>query len=107
YVLSAGDWFRVEKTYAANIKKKLQKYVAKDVLPEAMRDEEEGKYNARVAPLIGAALLDRKILKAEEAKSGIESCDLFLKDGNFVHVKRKTRSSTLSHLFSQGLVAGE
>ncbi len=107
YVLSAGDWFRVEKTYAAYIKKKLQRHVKKDVLPDAVPDEAEAVYNARIAPLIGAALLDRKILKAEEAKTGIESCDLLLKDGQFVHVKRKTRSSTLSHLFAQGLVSAE
>ena len=39
------------------------------------------------------------------ASSGIELCDLLASDGAFVHVKRKSRSSTLSHLFAQGTVA--
>ena len=107
YVLSAGDWFRIEKTYAQDIGKRLAPFVKDKILPEAGAKEEEGPYNERVASEIGAALIDKKIVKPAGAKSGIEPCDLFTKDSEFVHVKRKTRSSTLSHLFSQGLVAGE
>jgi uncharacterized protein (TIGR04141 family) len=35
----------------------------------------------------------------------IEVSDLLSKDGDFIHIKRKTRSATLSHLFSQGSVS--
>ncbi|MFY0578048.1 DUF6119 family protein [Cystobacter fuscus] len=37
----------------------------------------------------------------------MEACDLFSASGQFIHVKRKLRSSSLSHLFSQGTVAAE
>jgi Family of unknown function (DUF6119) len=36
-------------------------------------------------------------------RSSIEICDLLSSEKAFVHVKAKTKSSTLSHLFAQGL----
>ena len=37
----------------------------------------------------------------------IELCDILTADGEFIHVKRKSRSSTLSHLFAQGSISAE
>jgi len=37
----------------------------------------------------------------------IELCDLLTEDGPLVHVKRKTQSASLSHLFNQGLVSSD
>lgn len=37
--------------------------------------------------------------------SRIEVCDLLSTSGDFIHVKRKTRSATLSHLFQQGSIS--
>src|SRR5262249_3032035 len=37
----------------------------------------------------------------------MEFCDLMDGQGRIVHVKRRSRSSTLSHLFAQGLLAAE
>jgi uncharacterized protein (TIGR04141 family) len=107
YVLSAGDWFRVEKNYAADIRQRAKKYAKGAYLPEAKGNEVEDDYNKRAAAEIGAALIDKKLAQPAGAKSGIEPCDLFTKDQEFVHVKRKTRSSKLSHLFSQGFVSAE
>ena len=50
-------------------------------------------------------LLDAKTIRPGGASSGIELCDLLTKDGDFVHIKRKSRSSTLSHLFAQGNIS--
>jgi len=52
-------------------------------------------------------LLDRELVAPDGAKSRIEFCDLLSADGSIVHVKRKSRSSTLSHLFAQGHVSAE
>ncbi|TAM66290.1 MAG: hypothetical protein EPN48_17930 [Microbacteriaceae bacterium] len=35
----------------------------------------------------------------------MEFCDVLSSGGDLVHVKRKSRSSTLSHLFAQGSVS--
>ena len=69
-------------------------------------DEKEDEYNARVAPLIGAALLDERFSRLRRRRAASNGAICSWKNGDSVHVKRKTRSSTLSHLFSQGLVAG-
>lgn len=37
----------------------------------------------------------------------IEICDLLTSSGSLIHVKRKLNSSSLSHLFSQGLVSAD
>ena len=59
----------------------------------------------RIAKLTGLALLDTKCARVDG--SAIEPCDLFDSRGQFIHVKRKTRSATLSHLFAQGTVSAE
>ena len=43
--------------------------------------------------------------KVEDAPTPIEACDLFDIRKMFIHVKFKTRSSLLSHLFGQGRVS--
>lgn len=67
--------------------------------------ETEGDYNQRAA-LAGngaLALLDAQPVVYGGGRSSIEICDLLSIDRLFVHVKAKTKSSTLSHLFAQGL----
>ncbi|WNG27806.1 hypothetical protein F0U62_30205 [Cystobacter fuscus] len=108
-ILSAGQWFKVEKTFAAQT---LEDTVAlvKDIkhLPVALPNQEEGDYNELAAgSRKHLVLLDRKNKKAKGARTAIEACDLFSASGQFIHVKRKLRSSSLSHLFSQGTVAAE
>jgi uncharacterized protein (TIGR04141 family) len=76
-------------------------------LPPSIKGETEGAYNKRITQDAKNDLLhlDAKIVRPGGAGSGIELCDALASDGEFVHVKRKTRSSTLSHLFSQGTVS--
>ena len=53
--------------------------------------------------------MDKDLVKGieTEARSRIEVCDLLHTEGAFIHVKRYSGSSTLSHLFSQGAVAAD
>lgn len=108
YVLSTGDWFKIAKSFAKNVAKRLKGVPNSTLkLPNATAGEKEGDYNSRVAGSKGYALLDQKNVRARDANSDIEVCDLFTSTRQFVHVKRKTRSATLSHLFAQGLVSAE
>src|SRR6266571_6040072 len=52
-------------------------------------------------------LLDRRLVPPAFGGDRIEVCDLLSKQGHFIHVKKRTRSSTLSHLFAQGTVSAE
>jgi uncharacterized protein (TIGR04141 family) len=109
YVLSTGQWFRIEKSFAAQALKEASALVKElQSLPTSTPDEDEGEYNERAASTSKKlVLLDRKLIKSEGAQTAIEACDLFSADGQFIHVKRKVRSATLSHLFSQGVIAAE
>ena len=50
-------------------------------------------------------LLDKKTIYYGGRGSQVELCDILCKDGTFIHVKHYQGSSTLSHLFNQGLVS--
>lgn len=50
-------------------------------------------------------LLDKKTVYYGGRSSQVELCDILCKDGTFIHVKHYQGSSTLSHLFNQGLVS--
>ncbi|MDC0711914.1 TIGR04141 family sporadically distributed protein [Stigmatella sp. ncwal1] len=109
HILSAGQWFKIEKTFAAQTLKDAKGFVKELTgFPAARPGETEGDYNARVAQgSKSLALLDKHLLKSKGARTPIEPCDLFSLSGQFIHIKRKVRSSALSHLFSQGSVAAE
>ncbi|WP_438023460.1 DUF6119 family protein [Sorangium sp. So ce233] len=109
YALSAGEWYVIEQSYARQIESDIKQIPASGLkLPAANPDEVEKDYNERVAATMkNIALLDRGNKRVTGANAPIECCDLFTVSGQLVHVKRKTRSSTLSHLFSQGVASAE
>lgn len=108
-VLSGGQWFEVSTSFVRSV----DRYVgtmrrSRLRLTPARTGEDEADYNARAAAdLPGAVLLDRKLVRCDGAASDIEVCDILTQRGEFVHIKRRTRSATLSHLFSQGTVSAE
>jgi len=109
YALVEGRWFEVADTLVAQVDNVVSAIPAATVaLPPGHPGEAEGDYNARAASeSADLTLLDRELVAPDGAKTKIEFCDLMSTDGSLVHVKRKTRSSTLSHLFAQGHVSAE
>lgn len=112
YTLSGGQWYEIAPTFAADIAAQvavIPEFGAGDLgLPAAQPGETEPAYLERATPLMAAslgtpvALMDGKLVRAADAASDIEVCDVFTSARQFVHLKRRTRSSTLSHLFAQG-----
>jgi uncharacterized protein (TIGR04141 family) len=109
FVLTRGRWFRVDRLFARLVKKRVTSLPQAPIeLPNARPDEtREDLYNARAARECGLILMDRKTASATGARGQVELCDLMSTDGFFVHVKRWSRSSTLSHLFLQGTVSAD
>lgn len=109
FVLSDGDWHRVDRTWADSVRRRVGSIRAADdlPLPTAMPGEVEGDYNRRAAEELGAKLLDRCIVRYGPAGDQFEVCDILTAEDQLVHVKRKTQSTTLSHLFNQGLNSAE
>ena len=107
YVLSLGEWFEIAQDHVAAVNTEIAQIADYEglVLDDAQSGESEGQYNERVANNSGGqlALLDANLVRYGGGRSSIEVCDLLAADRNFIHVKAKTKSSTLSHLFAQGL----
>jgi uncharacterized protein (TIGR04141 family) len=109
YALIEGRWFEIAATLVAQVDSAVAAIPSASIsLPAGHPGEAEGDYNARVAAASSdITLLDRELVAPDGAVTRIEFCDLLSTDGSIVHVKRKSRSSTLSHLFAQGHVSAE
>ena len=110
YAFVDGHWYSVNKAYADEVAKFIKAIPAPSgvTLPDSQPGEKEGDYNERVATADpNLFLLDKRLVKPAGSATQIEFCDLFSKLKQLIHVKRKTRSATLSHLFAQGTVAAQ
>ncbi len=115
YHLLEKNWYRVEHEYLAKLASDIKGAFAAPGLPPFNHENEE-KYNMAVAGGdANLVCLDGKNI-APTGQSQVEPCDLFCADSLpmgtgaravFIHVKRSTRSTGLSHLFSQGAGAIE
>jgi len=109
YLLSEGRWFAVARDFSEEVRERVARIPSSEVdLPAALEGEWERNYNERaVAGRTDIALLDRQLTQIARERGLIELCDFFTEERQFVHIKRKTQSSTLSHLFAQGSVGAE
>lgn len=108
HVLIEGRWFAVSSTLVEEVDMFANNLVDSHLdLPPAYRGEAEADYNARFASSSPDHLFkfDARIKRPGGASSGIEFCDVFSTEGDLIHIKRKSRSATLSHLFAQGSVS--
>lgn len=106
YVLSGGRWYQVAQDYAQELVKFFDE-LPREELPDALPDENEEKYNRRLKNDVPELLcLDRKLIKPTGWTTTVEACDFLDKGSRIIHVKDKTSSSRLSHLFNQGTVSG-
>lgn len=108
HVLIEGRWFAVSSTLVEEVDAFAAGLPDTQVaLPPAHPGEIEADYNARLAETSPEHLLklDARIKRPGGASSGIEFCDVLSDQGDLIHVKRKSRSATLSHLFAQGGVS--
>ena len=107
-VLTLNKWYEVKPDYAASVDvqvRQLPLIKAKRFLPTIRKGTAERTYNAAAADGRRLVLMDKKNIRPAGAESSIEVCDLFSRKGEFIHVKRHTRSATLSHLLAQGTVS--
>lgn len=107
YVLSGGDWYRISKSYRDRVEAFVSSLPTLKIgLPDASPNDSEAEYNVRAADAIGALSVDGKTIGVGGVDR-VELCDVLTLDGLFIHVKKRGRSSTLSHLFAQGVTSAE
>jgi len=110
FVLLDGLWFEIAQHYAATVSAYVASITSDEIdLPDSPEGQSEGQYNTAVAAedAENFALLDREPFVPTEATTQIEFCDLFSAAGHLIHVKKRTSSGTLSHLFSQGSISAD
>jgi len=106
YVLMDGAWWRVDGEFRTRIDERVTDIPLTTWLPGFDPIEDEPDFNERVvldAPT-SRGLIDRKTARYEDEEGGVEPCDVFTAEREFVHVKRLTGSDAMSHLFAQALV---
>lgn len=110
YAFVDGHWYEINNRFANTVTEFVKKIPAPSVnhLLKSNAGEKEGDYNSRVAIANpNLFVFDTQLVKPDGAATEIEFCDLFSKNKQLIHVKRKTRSATLSHLFAQGMVSAQ
>lgn len=108
YCINSGKWYQVEKSFAERIEKTYQGCILSElVFPDCAVGAKENEYNRDLACSGDGrfALMDAKNIAFGGGQSKIELCDVLSDDGRFIHVKKYSGSSALSHLFSQGYVS--
>jgi uncharacterized protein (TIGR04141 family) len=104
YVVCDGDFYQVDRTFVQRIDEELRRLPQSGLALPCYRGGTEGAYNqgAGRAEPDRFAVLDRSLIRLPD-ETGIEACDLVSASGALVHVKRKGKSSVLSHLFLQAV----
>jgi uncharacterized protein (TIGR04141 family) len=112
YVLVSGEWYEVAATIAARARTYVEdlEIGAPAFISYSSAFNDEGDYNKALAASFGqggAVLLDQQNVKAAGAQDAVEVADVLEVPNRLIHVKRHARSSTLSHLFLQGMTSAD
>jgi len=102
YIAYDGDFYVVDKVFVEQVDAELRDIPVSLIDYPAYRGETEPGYNSRVGRDYPHEFieLDRALIVLP-GQYGVESSDLVSASGALIHVKRKGRSSVLSHLFLQ------
>lgn len=109
YCYFGGQWFQMDARYAETLLRLTEEIFRKQLDPPlplwTSQFKEEKDYNQHVARQLGGLCLDRKLVRTDAHPRGFEACDVLLKDGTLVHVKKFDSSAPASHLFAQAYVS--
>lgn len=103
YHLREAQWYEVKQSFLADLKTYLDPRIGVTSLPD-YNHADEGAYNKAAATPTRLCLDKTSIAPA--GQKAVEPCDLFEVVGNTAvlhHIKLKTLSGSLSHLFNQGV----
>lgn len=106
YYLYNGNWYKINQDYIQRIKNELDPiFIPKHPILDGYSHNNENDYNQDMSKKINTLCLDKKNI-SPKSQTQIEPCDIIsLQDDalHFIHIKRETKSCTLSHLFNQGI----
>jgi uncharacterized protein (TIGR04141 family) len=102
FIAYDGDFYSVNQSFIARIDNELNGVPLSSIDYPPYKGETEPAYNAMVGRDYPDrfVLLDREMIELPN-EYGVEASDLVSASGALIHVKRKGKSSVLSHLFLQ------
>jgi len=102
YIAYDGDFFLVNGDYVQRVDREIAQIPESQVVFPVYRGETEPEYNAKIGKhhTDEFICLDRVLIDIP-GETRFEACDLVSRTGALIHIKRKGKSSTLSHLFLQ------
>jgi uncharacterized protein (TIGR04141 family) len=102
FVAYDGDFYQVNQDFIERLNLELKRIPESTLTFPSYQGETEPAYNSKVGREYPREFieLDRALIDFP-GESGVEASDLVAANGTLIHIKRKGKSSTLSHLFIQ------
>jgi uncharacterized protein (TIGR04141 family) len=110
YILNGGKWYHVGTDFVRRTNEDFAKIPHSGLQFPPYAGGGEGKYNKAISvssPNQFALLDDVHKISHGGGHGQVEVCDLLSANRELIHVKIYSKSSVLSHLFSQGFVSGQ
>ncbi|TCU45663.1 uncharacterized protein (TIGR04141 family) [Curtobacterium sp. PhB146] len=104
-------WYEMDQDYLSRIDDLVagvfenQPLVQLDPWTDGLVDEDA--YNKFLAEQLEGIVMDKKLVRTDMHRRGIEMCDVYVPGAALVHVKRADSSAQVSHLLAQGLVSAD
>jgi uncharacterized protein (TIGR04141 family) len=109
YLLNNGSWYKIDSSYLKEVNDSIDAFPKCSLALPDYNDDSEEAYNARVCSGDDQfCLMDQKFIELKaRGYTKVEFCDIVSSSKELIHIKRYSGSSTLSHLFAQGIVPAE
>ena len=104
YHLCEGEWYRIDKNYITRLRTYLNPFFISHDILKSCDSKYENDFNKKISEQNDSYIcLDRKNISPQ---GNVEPCDLYTIENDIavlIHIKISTISSSLSHLFNQGI----
>lgn len=108
FVLFAGDWYEVERSFKKNIENFFDSLERRVIVASTTAANEQELIAELETSRTDLLKLDRKGINPENVRyANLEPCDFFSDNREFIHLKDGHSSGPISHLWMQGAVSGE
>lgn len=110
YCINSGVWYKINADFAKMIDEDYKSTTVSNIVFPNHSEEtaNEEQYNLAFATSVDSYVnMDQKFVYHGGGGSKFEICDTLTDNKTLIHIKKGSASSTLSHLFNQGLVSAE